>query len=168
MSYIPDIRNPKIETLYKNTEGAKDIDGKENPYFQGYLDDKSAEFLAGYDWAIEKIFDSFFYNLDIYADELDEVGFDDVRIKNFDKFYVDFLEKEYTDSPIEIDSIKDSKIALILAIYRAFKDYAEGERDELGVSMIESMSEADYKASRERYKAGYKNAVLRLQEELFE
>ena len=46
MSSFPDIRNPINEPLYKNTKGAQELP-KENSYYQGFLNEYDANYLAG-------------------------------------------------------------------------------------------------------------------------
>ena len=161
MSFIPDIREPVINTLYKGTAGADAVDGKENPYFQGFLNDNDANFLAGFDWIVEEVLTSFLYNLDVCEDELQECGFEAENQGDFYEILNQFLEQEETDSPMDLTQLDNDKIALILALYRGFRKWAECERDELGTSMIEAMSEEEYEECRERSKAGYKNAVTK-------
>ena len=155
MSYIPSIRNIKHEGPFGK--------GEENGYFQGYLDDDSSTYLAGYDWCIEQVIKNLFFNLDIYQDELDECGVDEEKLEEFNQCYVNYLESDSFD----LDSIKDSKVRLMLTLVKALEDYVESERDELGVSMIESLTQEEYEECKELYKAGYKNRVLAQDETLF-
>jgi len=148
MSHIPDMRE-KEEGSY---------------YYQGYLDEQSANYLAGYDYAMEDTIDSFFYNLEIYLDELEECGFDDQRLKAFEKHYTEFRQLEGTNDPIDLNTIEDSQIKLVLTLIRGLIDYAEMERDEIGTSLIDSMSDEELKKTVDDYNKGYKNLVLRLEE----
>lgn len=154
MSYIPNIREIIKKPL---TSLGKE---EENGYYQGYLDDQRAEFLAGYDYAVEEIFTNFFYNLDVYLDRLDECGFDDVRLDKFSKVFEDFQENEEFD----IENVQDTSVRLLLTLIECFQDWAEMERDEVGVSLIESMSDEEYEECVEKYKAGYKNTLVKREE----
>ena len=161
MSYIPDIRDP----FEPDFTGQKtDAEKEENAYYQGYLNEKDAEYIAGYDYAVEVMFESFFYNLDIYTDEHEDCGFDDQRLASFNRHFSDFIQKENTSEPLDLETIEDSHIRLLLSMYRSFHHYAEMERDEIGTGLIEGMEEADYDDCREKCKQGYKNILLRIQE----
>lgn len=157
MSSIPDIRS-KFEIDFQGNETSE-----ENSYYQGYLNEKDAEYLAGFDYAVEDTLESFCYNLDIYSDALENCGFDEDK---FTKFYNDFslfIEQEYTDNPLDIESIEDEQIRLILTLFRAFQHYSEMKRDEIGSSLIEGMEESDYVECRQKCKDGYKNVLLRIE-----
>ena len=154
MSYIPDIRD-KYEPDF--TGNKTDAEKQENAYYQGYLNEKDAEYLAGFDYAVEDTLESFCCNLDIYADELEACGFD---LEAFNATFNDFIEKEYSDEPMN----EDTPTQIALTLFRAFQHYAEMERDEMGTSLIENMSESEYDECREKCKAGYKNALLRVEE----
>lgn len=159
MSYIPDIRD-KYEPDFRCNK--TDAEKQENAYYQGYLNEKDAEYLAGFDYAVEDTLESFCYNLDIYEDDIlesCEIDFDAFR----DAFST-FIEREYTDDELDLDTIDDKQIRLILALFRAFQHYAEMERDEMGTSLIENMEEADYDECRRKCKEGYKNILLRIED----
>ena len=164
MSYIPDIRNPIEEPLYKNTKGGQEEVNTENDYYQGILSEEDANYLAGFDYAVEDVLEGFLFNLEMYLDDLEECGFDDIRLGNFDRHFKEFIEKERSGEPLDLDTIKDTQIRLIFTLFRKFHNYAEMSRDEMGTSMIDSMSDEQYEECKKKYKDGYKNALLRLEE----
>ena len=102
MSKIPDCRTDKY-------------------YNEKYLDQKDADFVKGYDWAVEQI-QNMFNNLKCYPD----------------------LEQLLDD---KVALIKDNKIGMVQT---CIEDWAEMQRDELITSMIDGMDEAEYQAIKER------------------
>ena len=167
MSNIADIREPFVKPLFENTkEGKKMIENPErNYYYQGYLDEEGANYIAGYDYAVEQTFTNFLYNLNIWLDDFEECGFDDIRMDKFNKQFQEFVERESTDNPMDLESVKDCSVKLILTLYRRFQEYAEMERDEVGVGLINSMSDEEKEQCRRLYEDGYKNLLLRLEED---
>ena len=168
MSSIPDIRAEFIKPLYNSTEAGKEMTEhpKENAYYQGNLDEESANYLAGFDHAVDKTFENFLYNLDVYIDDLEECGFDDQRLHAFNEQLPDFLNREfYSDEPLDLETVKDSQIRLIFTLARKFWEWAEMDRDEIGTGLIESMGEEQLAECTMKRKAGYKNYLLRLEEE---
>lgn len=157
---IPSIREIKRTSLFEGTQGAKQDRG-ENGYFQGFLNDQDAEFLDGFDMVVEEVIDSFIENLSIFQDDFDECGIDDVRLKKLQDVYEEFKLSEDSDAPFDLNLVNDSKIKLILTLVMAFRAYAEMKRDEIGVAMLDNMSDEEYRECVERYKAGYKNILLR-------
>lgn len=99
MSYIPDARSDEY-------------------YNQKYLEEKDAEFVAGFDWNTINAIDNLKYNLDIYEDDMDIEGEDINLIKFFENH----------------PKIKD-------AFFDCIADYIESERDELITSMIDAMGD---------------------------
>ena len=158
MSYIPDIRD-KYEPDFKGN--TPESERQENAYYQGYLNDKDAEYIAGYDYAVDDVFESFFYNIDIYADDIEEC---DVDFEAFEHYFSEFIAREYTDEPLDLDEVGDTHIRLMLTMFRSFQHYAEMERDEMGTGLIENMEESEYDECRKNCKNGYKNVLLRVQE----
>ena len=138
-----------------------DMRDENNNYYQGYLNDSDAEYIAGYDYAVEDIFEEFMYNLDVYTNDFRDLGVD---LDAFNNTFKDFIEKEYTDDAIDLKDISDTQIRLILTLFRTFQDYAEMKRDDMGASLIESMSDAEFEECKQRYKDGYKNVILRIEE----
>lgn len=159
MSHIPDIRNPIDEPLYKNTQGS--YEPKENAYYQGYLNDRDAEFLAGYDYCIETVIRNFFYNLDLNMDEMEEGGYDYQRLHRFNEHYSEYLKSIDEGKEFDLESISDSNIRLLISIIDSLFDYAECDRDEIGTSMIDNMSDDEYDEAVEKYKAGYRNILVK-------
>ena len=149
MSSFPDMREKKEEGNY---------------YYQGYLDEERVHYLAGYDYAVEDMLDTFLYNLDVYQDELDECGFDDQRLRAFEECYTQFIQLEGTNDPLDLETIGDNSIKLLLTFVRCFWHWAEMHRDEMGTSLIDSMSDEELKEAKRKYDSGYKNHILRLEE----
>ena len=166
MSMIPNIRAEYTMPLFPNTkEGKQMIKDKEpNGYYQGLLSDEDAEYLAGYDYAIEQMLASLIYNISDYFDELveDEI-ISEESLDLVEELAGDFVDGELDEEGkrLELSEIKDPMARLIFTVFRAVFDWAEMERDELGTSMIESMGEEEYQKCRERLADGYKNAIVR-------
>lgn len=165
MSRHIDIREQFIKPLFENTKGGREMleNPEPNAYYQGNLDEQSANYLAGYDYAVENVLTEFFQNLISYLDQLEESGFDDQRLKAFDKHFLEFIAKEGTNEPLDLDTIEDTQIRLVLTLIRTFWDYAECQRDEIGVSLIELMDDEERAECQDKCKAGYKNYLLRLE-----
>lgn len=100
MSFIPDCREDEY-------------------YNQKYLNAADKEFIKGYDYAVESVLDSFFYNLDSYNFEVDGEDIDIGR----------FLENH--------EAIKDKFVDCM-------KIHFESDRDEMITSMIDHMNEEEY------------------------
>ncbi len=70
---IPNVREKTISSLYGNTKGS--FENEENPYYEGNLKSEfDKEFLHGYDCLAEEMLPMFFDNIEMYEDELAEVG----------------------------------------------------------------------------------------------
>ncbi len=70
---IPNVREKTISSLYGNTKGS--FENEENPYYEGNLKDRyNIEYLRGYDYIAENVIPNFFENLDVYDEELGEIG----------------------------------------------------------------------------------------------
>lgn len=87
-----------------------------NPYWYRILEKNDEEYLMGYDWAVDFIINS----LD---DLLDSA--------------IDILKSEADDHYKTIDEKKKE-------ITDLFAEWLEGHRDELVVSMLDNMEQADY------------------------
>lgn len=96
---------------------------EDEAYNYDFLDDVSKIEISGFDYAIEQIVNLFENNLDVYEGRLEV----DTEI-DVDKF---------------LDKAKDELSKMI-------KDWAEMGRNELIVSMIESMNDDEYKANKEK------------------
>lgn len=168
MSLIPDIRSKEIKPLYPNTaEGQKMLKEKpENGYYQGYLNDEDANYLAGYDYAVEEMLAGVIFNISDALYEVSEDYEDDELEKateELESVANEFLDKKLSNSNEDFDlaSVKNPKARLILSVFNEIFNWAEMERDELGTSLIESMGKEEYKVCRERCMNGYKNAVMK-------
>ena len=121
MSYIPDCRSDEY-------------------YNQKYLNEKDGEFVRGFDWCAEMAMDNFFDN-----------------IENFfcnDSYLMHTLNEEMPeemhDEYVWVDSFNETEekrtIKTYLDAIRAHLiDWVESNRDELITSMIDAMSEDEYK-----------------------
>ena len=96
MSYIPDCRNDAV-------------------YNQKYLNAQDKQFVAGYDWAVDRIM-TLFDNIEVYPD-LDAILDDKMAI------------------------IEEGKADIVKS---AVEEWAESGRDDLITSMIDNMSEDEY------------------------
>lgn len=101
MSYIPDCRTDEY-------------------YNEKYLKDKDAEFIRGFDYAVENML-NIFNNLDVYPDV-----------------------EELLDDKKAI--LKEGKAELVRD---ALEEWVEMARDEVITSMIESMDETEYQRIKE-------------------
>lgn len=148
MSIIPNCR----EKYTKDINLSNDVDEKEiNPYWFGLLLGKDAEYLMGYDFNTEFVVNNLFDNLDIYADELKQIGID---IEELDKNIVngasDTNEKDnrpckwYCEySKEELDGMNDTTKIFLLIKYMLNK-HMEDNRNLLVTSMIENMNDRVY------------------------
>ena len=162
---IPNIRAKYTEPLFPNTkEGQQMAESKEpNGYYQGLLSDEDAEYLAGYDYAVEQMLQSVIYNL---ADSLEELVEDEIldqdAIDEVEEKAGEFFDKAMDGKALDVlDYVENPQARLVFEVFRVIFDWAEMERDELGTSMIETMGEEEYQKCRERLAEGYKNAVVR-------
>lgn len=128
MSYIPDCRTDEF-------------------YNEKYLNEKDAEFVRGFDWCCEMAADIFFDNLPFAEDShLMHVLNEEIPEDTHEEYDI---ESEF-DVPAQHRIVKtyaDKLRALLL-------DFIESERDELIVSMIDGMDDAEYKAIKERVDNG--------------
>ncbi len=134
--YIRDARNKYDQNPYKP-------DSKEpNPYYEGYLDDRDAEFIKGYDWCIEEEVTGFFDGIDIYDSDIDPEDFD------VDKLDYNFIDAEDVSDEEIKNASRESRIL------RWMKDsilmHIECSRDEIITSMLDNMDEEEYEKN---YKA---------------
>ena len=118
MSYIPNVREKMTTPLT-----AKSV-SKPNAYWQGYLNDEDAEFVAGFDWAITIVARLFFDNLDIYEGGTPDIGVEDINLS---------LPEYFEKHPDKLNVFRSCLF-----------DYAEAERNELVVSMLDDMGEEEY------------------------
>jgi len=166
MSSFADIRNPRVENLFKGTTGAKALEGDDkNLYYQGYLNDADAHYLCGYDYAVEEVLTNAFYNLENKLDDLEECGFDQQRLTNFERHYSDYLKSlEEGERDFDFESVSDHQIRLLLIVIDSVLDYAEMQRDEMGCSMIDSLDDSEREEIRDKVDKGYKNPLIRVLE----
>ena len=116
------------------------LEGTPNPYYQELNNKENKNFLSGYDWGAECAADTFFNNLDIYADEFKAEGFDvykvDENIIASDIDYRDYAEGEIQKMTPET--------RLVLLITSLMSEYIEMCRDEVNTALIEQMDQEDY------------------------
>lgn len=139
MSYIPNVREKYIESLYKNTKGSSK-EPELNPYWEKLLDKDRETFLDGYDESIDTL-DNCFINLDVYEDLFKDAN---INIKNIDYSIITNIEKnydEYTEEEINNMSLETKMIFLIRSM---IFDYLERNRDEIVVSLIDDMNDDEY------------------------
>ena len=92
---------------------------EDEAYNQKYLTDEDTTFLNGFDYAVDKVFGSFFNNLDCYSLVVD-------------------------GEDIDLGRILDNHPKLTAKLSEAMKDYFESERNGLVVSMIDGMEDGVY------------------------
>lgn len=125
MSYIPDCR-------------------KDESYNQKYLNEKNKREIKGYDWCAEEVVDTFFDNLDTYIDE-DLLKILESELPEEDR---EEYEWSYTFGNREPEKRKVRTLADL--IRSKIQEFIEEERDELIVSMLDSMDEAEYERIKEQ------------------
>lgn len=126
MSYIPDCRN--------------DVN-----YNEKNITAKDKEFVRGFDWCAEEVVDCFFDNLDnIDSDHL---------IKMLNEELPESMQKEYEwEYTFGKDRQPEKRIVKTYGdlLRSELIDWMEAERNELIVSMIDSMDEDEYAAIKEK------------------
>lgn len=125
MSYIPDCRT-------------------NNAYNQKYLNEKCNAEITGYDWCAEEVVDTFFDNLDTYIDE------DLLKVLESELPEENREEYEWSSSFGNTEPEKRTVRTLADLIRSKIQEYIESERDELIVSMIDDMDEAEYDRIKEQ------------------
>lgn len=145
MTLIPDCRKKYLTDAYPNGtyhRSHSEISSKElNPYYQGNLNEEDQAFLNGYDYAIHLPVRNLFNNLDVYADELEELTF---LNKLFGKDWLSQLDLEAIDSD---ELPKGTPLNAATRFFRLLRlmlfDFSEMERNELIVSMIDGYPDDD-------------------------
>ena len=120
----------------------QEINGQENPYFEEYISKKDKDFISGYDWVVNEVIEGFFNNLDI--DTIDYANIGLAVNPNTGADIDKFMEDLDTLTVNDVD-ILDRSALVFAMIKRNLLSYIEMERDELIVSMIEALSEDEYK-----------------------
>lgn len=133
MSYIPSVRCKE-----------QDIYGKvsDNAYWQGYLGEEDANFVAGYDYAVAVNIDCFFDNIDFMGNvEGDNViSADDINLS---------LGRLLEKRPEMLDDLK-----------QAVFQWMEAERDHLVVGMLDDTDEKEYAERKAKADSGdYANVL---------
>lgn len=106
MTYIPDAREDEF-------------------YNEKYLKHDDAEFIKGFDYAVEEVLDSFFSNLDSY-------------------------DWDVEDEDIDLEKILTNHEEVCERLLNNLKEHFESDRDEMITSMIDNMSDEEYKEIREK------------------
>lgn len=138
MTFIPDTRR-LVNTMFNK--------GKPNGYYEGYLNDKDASYVAGFDWVVDYCLKNYFSDTQDLLDDITEnlsMATDNDKLCDL------------------ITNLSDNdKNILALAIKNAILDRIEIERDELITSMIDSMSDEEYESFKKKFEEGHRNDVLR-------
>lgn len=117
---------------------------EENLYYEGYLGEDDAKEIAGYDWLMQNVLPNFFSNLDLY-------------------------EIDSPDCDIELTRLLGNHSDMKDGLLEALLDFAEGQRNDLIVSMIENMDEDEILENKRKFEEeGYRNLVLRQNYKCFE
>ena len=143
MSYIPNVREKFKTPLFKNTQGAAVSEKEPNYYWQGYLDEKGAQFLAGFDWAILMVIRNFFDNIDMFEDGKHDISADDINLS-----ICEFFEKHR-------DKLEGFRQCL--------EEWAEMGRNELAVSLIEGMNDKELEKRMAAAENGEKNCLYQFE-----
>ena len=120
----------------------QEINGQENPYFEEYISDKDKDFISGYDWVVNEIIEGFFNNLDIDTIDYANIG---LAVNPNTGADIDKLMEDLDTLTVNDVDILDRSALVFAMIKRNLLNYIEMERDELIVSMIETLSEDEYK-----------------------
>ncbi len=111
-----------------------------NPYFQEYLNKENADYLEGYDWAVEQEAGNFFANIKDLLENYDKGHF--IRTGRIDEELLSRDPEAVTEEDLQNAG---NETIFLFRLKQAFLDHMEDRRDELVTSMIESMSEEDYR-----------------------
>lgn len=123
-------------------------------YNEKYLPEHAADFVTGFDWAVQCGMNSTFAN------------FDEVCAL-FDAEDIDPNIKEQLDGQLTADNILTvlaNRPDLQAVISKALNIWCELERDELITSMLDELTDEQYNVLKAKADAGYKNAVVEQQE----
>lgn len=112
---------------------------RDDDYNQKYLDQHDADYVMGFDYCAEQI-GTFFDNISIYADCIDEANDGDIDICRY-------LEKH-------------PNVAAALA--ESIEDWVESQRDDLITSMIDSMDEEEYTKAKEEVDSGVRKPYIKI------
>lgn len=122
MSYIPNVRE-------------KEINGRENPYYEGNLNEDHKRLIDAYDKCVEDA-ENFFSNLDVFWEELSVARFntmyvqhDLIRDCDIDKYTLDELVKMTPETKT------------VIAFKAALLYWLEIQRNELAVSFLDDQAE---------------------------
>lgn len=125
MTYIPDTTEKFIKDYSGNVKQPKTLNG----YYQDLLDDKGKESLNDMNY-VKDIAENFFNNLDVYAEDFEEVF---GEIDGFDEDLINLGSDEENDFSKMMSTIKECLI-----------DWIESEINQTVVGMIESMDEKEH------------------------
>ena len=142
MSYIPNVREKFKTPLFQNTQGSS-AEKEINYYWQGYLDEMSAQFLAGFDWAILMVVRNFFDNIDMFEDGKHDISADDINLS-----ICEFFEKHRD----KLDGFR-----------QCLEEWAEMGRNELAVSLIEGMDDKELEKRMATVENGEKNCLYQFE-----
>ena len=163
MSYIPDITTLYKEKLFKGTKGSSNKQ-EINEYYEGFLNEKDAAVLVGYDFATQSI-ENAIYNLNnedgFSYTNIDISKIDFEKIKMF--FTTEYDPFEENDEEELSNLSNETKIAMLF--YKQIWNYMQYDRNSMGVSMIDNMSDEEHKHNKKEYfDNNYRNIVERFKE----
>lgn len=134
-------------------------------YNEKYLNEVDSECITGYDFSIEDNINNFFNNISNWEDDIAyALGLSEEEAIN--------IEETLLDSDKDIEDYEESEIkemgvvtALLITLKQRMLEWAEINRDEMIVSMIEHMKDSEYKELKAKADNGeYKNAIIRQRE----
>lgn len=119
---------------------AKSLPNNINPYWEGYLNERDYDRLREFDYTVELATNVFFTNIDsceclseiFVASEIDEAS---------GNSFVWDLKTELPDNA-------PKSVRFLRKLHEELTNWLETQRDEIVMSMIEGMSEEEYKAIR--------------------
>lgn len=149
MSYIPNIRK-KYKVGFSGEEDRSEI----NPYWHGFLNDKDYDAMLTYDFAANTV-ENFFENLDIYQEVFSDIikRYAEVHGESTETAIYDESEQDVVNTPVfnkpgelSDEDIKSVSLQALLArtMYECMMEWLDMQRNELGVSMIDEMSEEEF------------------------
>ena len=170
MTYIPDIRDKYNTPICKNTKGASK-EPEENGYWQGFLDDDDVVYMKGFDDATDIACDNVYENLEIFEDDLMEAIDPEYYNKEDGPEFEDLIDLDVVGGNKCLDEYSDEEkekmtpyTRLLLTLRKCVSQYVESERNELGVSMIESIPDNRYEAIKKAVKEGKRKNIFTQEE----
>lgn len=158
MEYIPLVREKTLKPVCESDKVSKN---EINYHWEGYLAENDANFIVGYDYCTDAMM-NMMDNLHIYKGMFELAGLD-----------VDAIDKKILDEDKNIDEYTEDELStfssetkILKALQSIILNYADRERSEVIISMIDDMSEEEYFRNKaEVDMQGKKNAILRYYDE---